>query len=86
MLAVRGEFLKEDLATTQTELAAIRRARRPASSPAPRASTTGAARFARISINYVLNMWSGTSETIKTLRARGLARARSCSFASPCSL
>ena len=27
--------------------------------------------FARISINYVLNMWSGTSETIKTLRAQG---------------
>ena len=33
-------------------------------------STRGS--FARISINYVANMWSGTSETIKTLRAQGL--------------
>ena len=28
--------------------------------------------FARISINYVINMWSGTSETIKALRAQNL--------------
>ena len=28
--------------------------------------------FARISINYVVNLWSGTSETIKALRAQGL--------------
>ena len=70
MVAFRGEFVKEDLVNTQTELADPTRATTRVIS-----GTAGVnywrGHFARISINYVLNMWSGTSETIKTLRAEG---------------
>jgi hypothetical protein len=70
MLALRGEFVKEDLVNTQTELADPTRATTRVIS-----GTAGVnywrGHFARISINYVLNAWSGTSETIKTLRAQG---------------
>jgi hypothetical protein len=70
MLAFRGEFVKEDLLNTQTELADPTRATtRVISGTAGVNYWRGS--FARISINYVLNMWSGTSETIKTLRAQG---------------
>jgi hypothetical protein len=71
MLAFRGEFVKEDLVNTQTALADPTRATTRVIS-----GTAGVnywrGHFARISINYVANMWSGTSETIKTLRAPGL--------------
>jgi hypothetical protein len=71
MLAFRGEFVKEDLVNTQTELADPTRATSRVIS-----GTAGVnywrGHFARISINYVLNMWSGTSETIKSLRAQGM--------------
>jgi len=70
MLALRGEFVKEDLVNTLTSLADPTRATTRVVS-----GTAGVnywrGHFARISINYVLNMWSGTSETIKTLRAQG---------------
>jgi hypothetical protein len=70
MLAVRGEFVKEDLVNTLTSLADPTRATTRVVS-----GTAGVnywrGHFARISLNYVLNMWSGTSETIKTLAAQG---------------
>jgi len=71
MLALRGEFVKEDLVNTLTSLADPTRATTRVVS-----GTAGVnywrGHFARISINYVLNMWSGTSETIKALRAESL--------------
>ena len=71
MLAVRGEFIKEDLTSTQASLGDPARATTRVVS-----GTAGAnywrGSFARISINYVINMWSGTSETIKALRAQSL--------------
>jgi hypothetical protein len=71
MLAVRGDFLKEDLVSNQPTLGNPTRA-----TTRVVAGTVGAnywrGSFARISINYVINMWSGTSETIKALRAQSL--------------
>jgi hypothetical protein len=70
VLALRGEFLKEDLTNTANAVADPTRA-----TTRVVAGTAGVnywrGSFARISINYVLNMWSGTSETIKSLRAQG---------------
>ena len=69
MLALRGEFIKEDVTTNQPVLGDPSRATSRVVS-----GTAGAnywrGSLARISINYVLNMWSGTSETIKALRAQ----------------
>jgi hypothetical protein len=71
MLAVRGEFLKEDLISDQPMLGNPTRATtRVVSGTAGVNYWRGA--LARISINYVVNMWSGTSETIKALRAQSL--------------
>jgi hypothetical protein len=71
MLALRGEFIKEDLTTSQPTLGDPTRATtRVVSGTAGANYWRGA--FARISINYVVNMWSGTSETIKALRAQSL--------------
>jgi hypothetical protein len=71
MLAVRGEFIKEDLTTNQPTLGDPTRATTRVVS-----GTAGAnywrGSFARFSINYVLNVWSGTSETVKALRAQGM--------------
>ena len=70
MLAVRGEIIKEDLVSDQPTLGDPTRATTRVIS-----GTAGAnywrGSFARISINYVINMWSGTSETVKALRAQG---------------
>jgi hypothetical protein len=72
MLALRGEFLKEDLVSS-LETAMLgnptRATTRVVSGTAGVNYWRGS--FARISINYVVNMWSGTSETIKTLKAQG---------------
>jgi hypothetical protein len=71
MVAVRGEFLKEDLISDQAMLGNPTRATtRVVSGTAGVNYWRGA--LARISINYVVNMWSGTSETIKALRAQSL--------------
>jgi hypothetical protein len=71
MLALRGEFIKEDLTTSQPTLGDPSRATTRVIS-----GTAGAnywrGSFARISLNYIINMWSGTSETIKALRAQEL--------------
>jgi len=70
-LAVRGEILKEDLISDQPTLGNPTRATtRVISGTAGVNYWRGA--FARISLNYVINMWSGTSETIKALRAQGM--------------
>jgi hypothetical protein len=70
-LAVRGEILKEDLLSDQPTLGNPSRATtRVISGTAGVNYWRGA--FARISINYVVNMWSGTSETIKALRAQSM--------------
>jgi hypothetical protein len=69
-LAVRGEILKEDLTSDNPALGD------------PSVSTTRVisgtvglnywrGRFVRLSANYVVNEWSGTSETIMTLAADG---------------
>jgi phosphate-selective porin len=69
-LAVRGEILKEDVTSDNPALGD------------PSVSTTRVlsgtiglnywrGRFVRVSANYVLNDWSGTSETIMTLAADG---------------
>jgi hypothetical protein len=69
-LAIRGEILKEDLLSDQPTLGNPTRATtRVISGTAGVNYWRGS--FARISINYVVNMWSGTSETIKALRAQG---------------
>jgi len=71
MLAVRGEFLKEDLISNQPTLGNPTRATtRVISGTAGVNYWRGS--FARISLNYVVNMWSGTSETIKALKAQSL--------------
>jgi hypothetical protein len=71
MIAVRGEILKEDLLSDQPTLGNPTRATtRVISGTAGVNYWRGS--FARISINYVVNMWSGTSETIKALRAQGM--------------
>jgi hypothetical protein len=71
MLALRGEFIKEDLTTSQPTLGDPTRATTRVIS-----GTAGAnywrGSFARISLNYVVNLWSGTSETIKALHAQEL--------------
>jgi phosphate-selective porin len=69
-LAIRGEILKEDVTSDNPALGD------------PSVSTTRVisgtvglnywrGRFVRVSANYVLNQWSGTSETIMTLEADG---------------
>ena len=71
MVAVRGEFLKEDLISNQPTLGNPTRATtRVISGTAGVNYWRGS--LARISLNYVVNMWSGTSETIKALRAQSL--------------
>jgi hypothetical protein len=71
MLAVRGEFLKEDLISDQPMLGNPTRATtRVVSGTAGVNYWRGS--LARISINYIVNMWSGSSETIKALRAQSL--------------
>jgi Phosphate-selective porin O and P len=70
MLAVRGEIIKEDLVSDQPTLGDPTRATTRVISGTAGASYWRGS-FARISINYVLNIWSGTSETIKALRAQG---------------
>ena len=70
MLAIRGEILKEDVTSDNPALGD------------PSVSTTRVVsgtvglnywrgRFVRLSANYVVNEWSGTSETIMTLAAAG---------------
>lgn len=71
MLALRGEILKEDLLTNQPTLGDPTRATTRIISGTAGANYWRGA-FARISINYVVNLWSGTSETIKALRAQSL--------------
>src|SRR5262249_48880462 len=69
-LAIRGEVLKEDVTSDNPALGD------------PSVSTTRVVsrtiglnywrgRFVRVSGNYVLNQWSGTSETIMTLISEG---------------
>ena len=71
MLAVRGEFLKEDLISNQPTLGNPTRATtRVISGTAGVNYWRGS--LARISLNYVVNMWSGTSETVKALKAQSL--------------
>jgi hypothetical protein len=71
MVAVRGEFLKEDLVSNQPMLGNPTRATtRVISGTAGVNYWRGS--FGRISLNYVVNMWSGTSETIKALKAQSL--------------
>jgi len=70
MLAVRGEVLKEDLTSQATFLGD------PGIATTRVVSGTAGVnywrgRFVRISANYVLNQWSGTSETVQTLAAAG---------------
>jgi len=70
-MAVRGEFIKEDLTSNQPSLGDPTRATtRVVSGTAGVNYWRGC--FARFSINYVINMWSGTSETVKALRAQGM--------------
>lgn len=71
MVAVRGEFLKEDLISNQPTLGNPTRATtRVISGTAGVNYWRGS--LARISLNYVVNMWSGTSETVKALKAQSL--------------
>jgi hypothetical protein len=70
MLAVRGEVLKEDFDTDNPALSD------PSTATTRVVSGTAGAtywrgRFVRLSANYVVNTWSGTSETILALVARG---------------
>jgi hypothetical protein len=70
MLGVRGEVLKEDLTSQATFLGD------PGIATTRVVSGTAGVnywrgRFVRISANYVLNQWSGTSETVQTLAAAG---------------
>jgi hypothetical protein len=71
MLALRGEFIKEDLTTGAPTLGDPTRATTRVISGTAGANYWRGA-FARISINYIINLWSGTSETIKALRAQEL--------------
>jgi len=70
-LALRGEYVQDDLTTSQATLGDPTRATTRVISGVVGANYWRGS-FARISINYVVNMWSGTSETIKVLRADGL--------------
>ena len=70
MVALRGEILKEDLNSQVAILGD------PAIATTRVVSGTAGVnywrgRFIRVSANYVLNQWSGTSETIQTLEAAG---------------
>jgi hypothetical protein len=70
MLAVRGEFLKEDLTSDVPTLGNPTRATtRVVSGTVGLNYWHGA--LVRVSVNYILNNWSGTSETVKTLKAQG---------------
>ncbi len=70
MIALRGEILKEDLKSQVSVLGD------PGIATTRVVSGTAGlnywrGRFIRASANYVLNQWSGTSETIQTLEAAG---------------
>ena len=70
MVALRGEVLKEDL-TSQASMLGD-----PAIATTRVVSGTAGVnywrgRFVRVSANYVLNQWSGTSETVQKLAAAG---------------
>jgi hypothetical protein len=70
MLAVRGEILKQDLSTDQPALGDPNRATtRVVSGTAGLNYWHGP--FVRLSVNYVLNVWSGNSEVSHLLRADG---------------
>ena len=69
-MPLRGEILKEDLSSQVATLG------NPAIATTRVVSGTAGinywrGRFIRVSANYVLNQWSGTSETIQTLAAGG---------------
>ena len=70
MVAVRGEVLKEDLTSNAAYLGDPNRATTRVIS-----GTLGLnywrGSLVRLSINYVANYWSGTSENIKILQAMG---------------
>jgi hypothetical protein len=72
MIALRGEVLKEDL-TTPTELLVYGDPNRATTRVV--SGTAGVnywrGRLVRFSVNYVINYWSGTSESIKIERALG---------------
>jgi hypothetical protein len=70
-LALRGEYVQVDLTTNQPTLGDPTRATTRVISGTAGANYWRGA-LARISLNYVVNMWSGTSETIKALRAQSL--------------
>ncbi len=70
MLAIRGELLKEDLNSDTPTLG------NPAiATTRVLCGTAGVnywrGRFIRLSANYLLHQWSGTSETVQTLKAAG---------------
>jgi len=70
MLALRGEVIKEDLTTDRPDLGDPNRATtRVISGTAGLNYWRG--HLVRVSVNYVLNVWSGTSENIRVLRAAG---------------
>ena len=70
MLAVRGEVLKQDLVTSQPALGDPNRATtRVVSGTAGLNYWHGP--FVRLSVNYVLNAWSGNSEVSHALRSSG---------------
>jgi hypothetical protein len=70
VLALRGEVLKEDLDSDNPALSDPSTATtRVFSGTAGMTSWRG--RFVRLSANYVLNAWSGTSQTIRALAASG---------------
>ena len=75
MLAVRGEFLKEDLTSDAPTLGNPTRATTRVVSGTVGVNYWRGA-LVRVSVNYILNIWSGTSETVKTLTAQGAVRAR----------
>ena len=70
MLAVRGEFLKEDLTSDVATLGNPTRATTRVVSGTVGVNYWRGA-LVRVSVNYILNNWSGTSETAKTLKAQG---------------
>jgi hypothetical protein len=70
MLAVRGELLKEDLTSDVPTLGNPTRATTRVVSGTIGVNYWRGA-LVRVSVNYILNNWSGTSETVKTLKAQG---------------
>ena len=70
MLAVRGEFLKEDLTSDVPTLGNPTRATTRVVSGTVGVNYWHGA-LVRVSVNYILNNWGGTSETVKTLKAQG---------------